>query len=299
MRVEYGSILKMPGLFGKKPMLITYEPIAYEQIYRAEGVWPHRMGMETFDHYRHTIRPDIFEKTGGLLSEQGEKWAYARSIASPVLMKPANVNAYVPTVDQIAIDFVERIGKIRDNTTMEVASNFDYEMRKWALESIFFVSLDHRLNIVKGETTENRSTEIIKAVDDFINLTFALEVLPSIWRYFPIPKYTQLMKSFDNMTNIAMHYIEQAIARSNAKDANNSNREQSVLEKLLKVDKQVGVVMALDMMLAGVDTVIIYIHFLEVVRDFSLLLCKFWILIEFYSFLWNFLHFSTIFSIFT
>lgn len=106
MRAEYGSVLRMPGLFGKKPIILAYEPVAYEQVFRAEGVWPNRLGLETFEHYRNTIRPDIFEKSGGLLNEQGEKWAHARSIASPVLMKPTNVNAYVPTVDQIAIDFV-------------------------------------------------------------------------------------------------------------------------------------------------------------------------------------------------
>lgn len=32
-------------------------------------------------------------------------------------------------------------------------------------------------------------------------------------------------------------------------------RELSVLEKLLKIDRRVAIVMALDMLLAGVDTV--------------------------------------------
>lgn len=32
-------------------------------------------------------------------------------------------------------------------------------------------------------------------------------------------------------------------------------REQSVLEKLLKIDRRVAIIMALDMLMAGVDTV--------------------------------------------
>lgn len=36
-----------------------------------------------------------------------------------------------------------------------------------------------------------------------------------------------------------------------------TDREPSVLEKLLKIDRQVAIVMAIDMMLAGVDTVIL------------------------------------------
>lgn len=36
------------------------------------------------------------------------------------------------------------------------------------------------------------------------------------------------------------------------------NSEESVLQKLLKIDKKLAIVMALDMLMAGVDTVIIF-----------------------------------------
>lgn len=40
------------------------------------------------------------------------------------------------------------------------------------------------------------------------------------------------------------------------KNTNNlENREKSVLEKLYKIDRHVAVIMALDMLMAGVDTV--------------------------------------------
>lgn len=53
-----------------------------------------------------------------------------------------------------------------------------------------------------------------------------------------------------------LHYIDQAIEKLKNKPlTTDENHEQSVVEKLLKIDKQVAVVMALDMMLAGVDTV--------------------------------------------
>lgn len=35
----------------------------------------------------------------------------------------------------------------------------------------------------------------------------------------------------------------------------NADREASVLEKLLKIDKEAAIVMAMDMLLAGIDTV--------------------------------------------
>lgn len=257
LRAEYGTLIKFPGVFGNKPILISYLPKDFEYVFRSEGAWPHRRGIATFDYYRKHIRPDLFEISGGLLNEQGEKWGHARSIVSPIMMKPANVNAYIPSVDQIALDFISHIHTLRDSK-LEMPANFDYEMRKWALESVCFIALDQRLNIVKGDNTESRAMEIIKAVDDFINLTYELEMKPSVWRLVATPKYKQLMKSFDKMTDTTMYYIEKAITKlgeSGEKNSNVSNREKSVLAKLLKIDKHVAVVMAIDMMLAGVDTV--------------------------------------------
>lgn len=59
-----------------------------------------------------------------------------------------------------------------------------------------------------------------------------------------------------------LFYIEQAIDKFEKSPSSTAqNREPSVLEKLLKVDKHVAVVMALDMLLAGVDTVKTLRHF--------------------------------------
>lgn len=53
--------------------------------------------------------------------------------------------------------------------------------------------------------------------------------------------------------------IEEAKKRIESKE-NTSNGEPSVLEKLLKIDSKVATVMALDMLLAGVDTVILCLN---------------------------------------
>lgn len=53
-----------------------------------------------------------------------------------------------------------------------------------------------------------------------------------------------------------LYFIDQAIENLEKKPVeSNQHREPSVLEKLLKIDKHVAIVMALDMLLAGVDTV--------------------------------------------
>lgn len=57
--------------------------------------------------------------------------------------------------------------------------------------------------------------------------------------------------------SIILKYIEVAIQRieREEKSGETTGREPSILEKLLKVDRQVAIVMALDSLMAGVDTV--------------------------------------------
>lgn len=64
------------------------------------------------------------------------------------------------------------------------------------------------------------------------------------------------MNVFDEMTEIIMFYVDNAVKRLEKqgqleKDAS----DRSVLEKLLLIDRRIAVVMAYDMLLAGVDTV--------------------------------------------
>lgn len=257
MRDEYGEIMKLPGIFGSKGIVLIFDPSDIEFMFRNEGVWPARRGIATFDHYRHNHRLDIYKDTGGLLSEQGEKWSKVRTIVNPIMLKPSNVNAYVPLVDQIAIEFVDRLEKLRDSN-LEVPANFGYELNKWALETICFIALDQRLNILNDDkNTDGKSKQLIDAVNHFLELSFALEIGPSLWRYISTPKYRKLMNSFDTMTDITLFYIEKSIEQfeKRSKSEHQLEREPSVLEKLLKINKNVAVIMAIDMLLAGVDTV--------------------------------------------
>lgn len=57
----------------------------------------------------------------------------------------------------------------------------------------------------------------------------------------------------NSLLSIITEYIDQAIEEFEKKPS--SDGEESVLQKLLKIDKKVAIVMALDMMMAGVDTV--------------------------------------------
>lgn len=201
LRDEYGTITKLPGLLGNKEILLITDPQDIETVFRNEGIWPFRRGIATFEHYRRDVRPEIFKNVGGLLNEQGESWGKMRSMVSPIMLKPATVNVYIPGVDEIAIEFCDRIKTLRDDKN-ELPANFLYELNKWALETVASIAVDQRLHILDCKTNDpnDKASQLIKAVDDFFTLSFQLEMNPSLWRYMKTSKYTQLMKVFDDLT---------------------------------------------------------------------------------------------------
>lgn len=69
MKSEYGDIIKIPALFGRPEMLMTFSVNDAENIFRFEGSYPFRRALETLAHYRSKVRPDIYGEFGSLLSE--------------------------------------------------------------------------------------------------------------------------------------------------------------------------------------------------------------------------------------
>lgn len=55
--------------------------------------------------------------------------------------------------------------------------------------------------------------------------------------------------------SLSKDHIDKAIERIASQTENDESHEESVLKKILQVDKDYAVVMALDMLLAGIDTV--------------------------------------------
>lgn len=197
MQNEYGSLFKIKGMFGRRDMLISYDPHDFERVYRTEGLWPLRRGNETFAYYRKKVRPDLFRRMGGLLSEHGEKWAEMRSKVNPVMLQPKTVKMYIPTIDAVASDFLTFMAAKRDANN-EVPASFGADLNKWALESIGVIALNQRLGVLSGHSP--RADLLMQSVRSFLELGYELEILPSLWKYFSTPKYKQLMQAYDNMT---------------------------------------------------------------------------------------------------
>lgn len=95
-----------------------------------------------------------------LRNSQGAVWQDTRTKVNPVMMQPKTVKSYVPTVQTIADEFVERIRKLRDEK-LEVPADFSNELNKWALESISYIALDQRLNLLTSTDKDSDGQRLI------------------------------------------------------------------------------------------------------------------------------------------
>lgn len=160
LRDDYGEIVRIPGLLGRADTLITYKPCIFEKVFRTEGPFPERRGLETFIYYRKKVRPEIFGDTGGLLSEHGQKWLDVRSKVNPVMLQPKVVKMYVGKVDQIVGEFLTKMRMIRDPNTLEMPNNFGHELNCWALETVGELALDERLGVLNNTQNHHGATII-------------------------------------------------------------------------------------------------------------------------------------------
>lgn len=69
LRNEFGDFFKTPGMFGQKTMLTMINANDIEFIYRMDGPYPYRRGLETMQYHRKKLRGDVFSSVGGLIIE--------------------------------------------------------------------------------------------------------------------------------------------------------------------------------------------------------------------------------------
>lgn len=197
---DYGPISRFPGLFGKPEMVFSFVPQDMETIFRNEGQWPIRRGIDTFEYYRKKVRPDIFKKGSGLVSDQGETWAKLRTTANPIMMKPKVVKAYIPDIDIVAQDFIRKIRTLRDEKN-EMPDDFQNEMNKWSLESIALIALEHRLGLItRGDDPENQQLINVRISNEFKS-NFVYQLFYRRLRTFScFPTNLMFSRPFGNIT---------------------------------------------------------------------------------------------------
>ena len=88
------------------PLVWTTSPEDGEIVFRNEGRFPYRMGFETLKKYRKE-RADQYG-AAGLIITQGEDWWKMRSKAQQPMLKPKNIYNYLPAINEIGDEFIDR-----------------------------------------------------------------------------------------------------------------------------------------------------------------------------------------------
>ncbi|XP_037951538.1 cytochrome P450 CYP12A2-like isoform X2 [Teleopsis dalmanni] len=254
---KYGDICLIPSLFGRSPILLTFNPADFETIFRNDGSWPNRPGLEILLYHREKHRPTFYQGANGLLPSNGEKWVKFRSAVNPVLMQPRNAKFYISKMCKISSEFVERIKQIRDPKSLEVPANFEDEIKRWILESILVVALNKQLGLIRNNSDDPVAKKYFDIISEILILAGEFEIQPPIWKIISTPKFKRVMQLLDELQDITLNYIEETLVRLQEDRKNGTIRneaEKSILEKLFSIDKRIAMVLIVDMLLAGVDT---------------------------------------------
>ncbi|RZC35922.1 cytochrome P450 12c1, mitochondrial [Asbolus verrucosus] len=221
---QYGDTSIMKGIYGQQPIVFLFNVQDIEKLYRNEGIWPIRKGIESFQYYRKS-RKDIFQNPG-LLTHQGEEWFKFRSVVNPILMQPRNVLRYVDQMNLVADELIDNIKYFSEqNEYGEMPEDFNHELYKWSLESIGVVTMDKHLGCLRRDSDKNSEPQ--KLIEN-------------------------VLKMFQLITNLK--YVNQYLDKLEKGETNEEGEKANVLQTLVKLDRNVAIAMAIDMMIAGVDT---------------------------------------------
>jgi cytochrome P450 family 12 len=118
---------------------------------------------------------------------------------------------------------------------------------------------------------DSETEKLIDCALQLFQLIYKIDILPSMSKFMSTPNWKKLIQVLDFMlqwvrsnetselTNLIysrtnLKYINQTLDKLETKKLD-EDEKSSVLQKLLKLDRNIAVGMSLDMMIAGIDTV--------------------------------------------
>uniref|UniRef100_A0A1I8Q7H4 Cytochrome P450 n=1 Tax=Stomoxys calcitrans TaxID=35570 RepID=A0A1I8Q7H4_STOCA len=251
-RSRYGDIFLIPGMFGQNTHMVSFNLADHEKIFRTEGPYPMRPGNELALEYRLAREDDLYDEENLGVAGHGAQWGKFRHAVNPVLMQPRNIVLYINPTQTVNEEFIKRIRQIRDPNTLEVPGNFLTEIKRLSFDSVAYIALDKYFGLVRNDACLPEAQELFDNFQMFSMATYDLGIKPSIYKYFKTPTYKRFEKAMDRITDICCKFVDEALGR--IENTGHKGEGRSVLEQLLKIDRRIAKIMAVDMLIAGADT---------------------------------------------
>lgn len=208
--------------------------------------------------YKGVVRKDFFGDLPGVVGVHGEQWREFRSRVQKPVLQLSTVRRYVQPLEEVTDYFMQRCEEMLD-ANAELPDDFDNEIHKWSLECIGRVALDTRLGCLDANLApDSEPQQIINAAKYALRNVATLELKLPFWRYVPTPLWTRYVNNMDYFVKICSKYIQNSTQRLRERTpAERSLGEPSLLEKVLtsEKDEKIAAIMALDLILVGIDTV--------------------------------------------
>ncbi|XP_045763946.1 cytochrome P450 CYP12A2-like isoform X2 [Maniola jurtina] len=250
---NYGPIVRLDGNLGFEPIIYIFDPEAAINLFRKEDPLPHRPGFESILYHRKRYYNESEDDSSGLIVDNGENWRQLRYSVNSVMLKPKPIKQYANIMAEVADDMIQRMRQIR-NKKNTLEGNLYTVLNLWALESVGVVALGRRLNCFDPNLPDDSpAKKLIATIHDVLDATEKLDFQPSLWKYIATPDFNKGMKLYENHMKLNEFFIDEARDQLRLK-GDSHDKDKSILEKLLEIDRKIAVAMANDMMFAGVDT---------------------------------------------
>lgn len=139
------------------------------------------------------------------------------------------------------------------------------------LSAVGRVALDTRLGCVSREGNDE-SKRIIDAINTFFWTVAEVELRLPVWRFYRTKAYRAYIAALDSFRELCMRHIDNAIRDMDCNAPATKNEEDiSIIERIVRRtgNPKIAAVLALDLFLVGVDTVLI-LYFNCKVRQYIL-----------------------------
>eukprot|EP00058_Branchiostoma_floridae_P018710 XP_002604199.1 hypothetical protein BRAFLDRAFT_73459 [Branchiostoma floridae] len=187
---QFGKISK--ETIGNKTFVSVYDPRDIETLFRTEGPNPSWMQLMALGEVRKRLGKPL-----GMINETGQKWRQLRYAAQSKLLNPKSVSSFVPVLDEISRDFVEKLRTGRSAATLEPTIDLDAELRKWSLESVVSATLGIRLGCLqKHRQIPDKDTEdLLQSSDAFLDTWSKLELGPPLYMLYPTKTWRKFLRA--------------------------------------------------------------------------------------------------------
>ena len=254
---KYGKIFRS-DFTGLRPEIVLKiaNPADVEKLFRSEALLPLRPDSPVQRHYREQIK-----KPPGMIFSNGEHWYKLRHVSNKKLLRPREIPAYVPELNEITTDLLTRLRKVRGSGEHpHEIPDLQNELFRWSFESVCHVLFDRRIGSLEQETNIE-AEQFISAVSQFLDSSSHVEGFPWwFYKIFPTSMYRQFTKSTDTIYHYVDLFIERKLQefketeKLEVESAAGHRAEFIPFLLASNLSDEDVVATAVDLLVAGVDT---------------------------------------------